>query len=605
MRTIVSPLGLLDFVLLVLLSESLALNNPRGENNAMGISVVSADSTATAIIFRRSSIGINDSVVLNDSAITCSDKDINDDYTYGLEKHHEHTEHRCEADDGKANNTTALHASMNSAPPLLCLRSINARSWVYLRTLRRRRRHPYRENIETSECSARNHDDNACDEYKSLRCCWYAIRNTTTTLSRSSWPVDRNGRILPPSSVSELDTSRAATTTAASSGSTMVRVKKKDSSSSNNNNNTLGPRLLSRKMDILFATRKVQNNEIQLPQSIAEIFQQNTATFHFKIGLPENAGLRLSFGTKSNPMSLSSEPSSSLSSSSPPSSSSAIAAALPTSILSLSQPTFPRLSQADPRVDLTGRWRPVGPMSTADLNDYNAFLKACCSNEISYWTRQLLTSSSVVSRQELVVEQSDRGRVIKLVDIHPLSSEVWNRTVVTSTRHSGGKNRERNTAIVDSATTVTGRDAEFDSYQPHTNRLKDPQDNPILVEAFWQKYGTVHSMISRKIVDGDGETDDNDYDGTNKATTAMGWLHTNMYLLNEYNHSDADWEDPEDKTRVMVVETTYHWASFPSAAEMALLTRFERISASNINYHGEGAATRMVWKWERVSKASR
>jgi len=353
-------------------------------------------------------------------------------------------------------------------------------------------------------------------------------------------------------------------------------------------------------MDILFATRKVQNNEIPLPQSIAELFQHNTAILHSKIGLSENDGLRLSFGTKSNPMSLSSEPSSS----SPSSSSSS---ALPASILSLSQPTFQRLSRADPRVDLTGRWRPVGPMSTADLNDYNAFLKACCSDEISYWTRQLLASSSVVSRQELVVEQSDRGRLIKLVDIHPLSSEVWNRTVVTRTRRSDRKNREKNSAIVDSATTVTGRDAELESYQPHTNRLKDPQDNPILVEAFWQNYGTVHSMISRKIVDGDvnNETDDNDDDGTNEATTMMGWLHTNMYLLNEDNQSDADWEDPKDRTRVMVVETTYHSASFPSATEVALLTQFGRNSASDINYHGEGTATRMVWKWEQVSEVSR
>jgi hypothetical protein len=85
----------------------------------------------------------------------------------------------------------------------------------------------------------------------------------------------------------------------------------------------------------------------------------------------------------------------------------------------------------------------------------------------------------------------------------------------------------------------------------------------------------------------------------------MGWLHTNMYLLNEDNQSDADWEDPKDKTRVMVVETTYHSASFPSATEVALLTRFGRNSASDIFYHGEGTATRMVWKWEQVSEVSR
>ena len=135
---------------------------------------------------------------------------------------------------------------------------------------------------------------------------------------------------------------------------------------------------------------------------------------------------------------------------------------------------------------------------------------------------------------------------------------------MTRTRRSDRKNREKNNAIVDSATTVTGRDAELDSYQPHTNRLKDPQDNPILVEAFWQKYGTVHSMISQKIADGDvnDETDDDDDDGTNKATTMMGWLHTNMYLLNEDNQSDANWEDPKDKTRVMVVKRLITWHHF-------------------------------------------
>lgn len=59
-----------------------------------------------------------------------------------------------------------------------------------------------------------------------------------------------------------------------------------------------------------------------------------------------------------------------------------------------------KLLKTTPAIDLTGRWK---PSSSVDLDSYEAVLEAL---EVSYWKRRMLSSWSVVSRQELIVEQT-------------------------------------------------------------------------------------------------------------------------------------------------------------------------------------------------------
>jgi hypothetical protein len=289
---------------------------------------------------------------------------------------------------------------------------------------------------------------------------------------------------------------------------------------------------------------KVQNNEILLPQTLADIFSREKVMPH--PNTPEEDMTNLP-GNRSD----------------------AILSSSTASTMSHLEQIMARSSRADTRVDLTGRWRPSKTLSAQDLTDYDEFLKACCSDKLSYWTRQLLTSSSIVSRQECVVKQLEEGRILEFVDIHPMSSNVWNRTIMTGEKD----------------------DVSIDSHQSYVNRLKDFQGNPVLIEAYWQGNGTVHTSLLRK----DVESNDVDF------SADPGWLETSRYLYSGENDVS---EAHDDSARVMVVETTYHSNWFPQETEALVKALSKSKDGSEADKDGNGQATRMVWKWEEVIEPS-
>jgi hypothetical protein len=433
------------------------------------------------------------------------------------------------------------HVSRTSSSPLLCLHPLTARTDFYLRTLYRR------QNWGKEEEDNAYYDDDGEKylKHRYIDYCWESVQDAETNIERG--PMQSSSTPVHHTTVASL--------------SSPVRL--------NNKTDKNGPQSLALKVDLLFATMKVQNNEIHLPRSIAELFRQqkvhpdlNTPEENVT-NLPDKRSDSFTFSTTTTTTTTtttSALPSASSSSSTP----------------SQLHPIIERPSQADIRVvDLAGRWRPSATISSQDLTDYDEFLKACCSDKISYWTRKLLTSSSIVSRQEFVVTQFDEGRILEFVDIHPLSSNVWNRTIVTNGNRFGTNGPEMSREDV--------------------NRLKDPQGDPILIEAYWQDNGTVHTSLLRKV--------DDRNDGDRSAN--QGWLQTRRYLFSEKNHLETDKEEKKEETkRVMVVETTYHSSLFPTIlTEATLNTVPKNKSKSNIkarDEQGEDTATRMIWKWEQV-----
>jgi len=336
------------------------------------------------------------------------------------------------------------HLSETFPSPSLCIRPLNTLSRLYLRTLKYHH-----------ICGEKNDHDG---EDKNLRqnmdeCCWESIRNVETKLPWESVPVT------------------PAISVAAAPSIFMLRP------NNDGKNGKAGPRSIALKVDLLFATMKVNKKEITLPQTIFELFQLQKVALNANVS--EN-DVKKVFGNNTDLISRTSG----------------------SSVLSQLQSFCEKSSRADPRVDLTGRWRPSKTISTQYLNDYDDFLKACCSDQLSYWTRTLVSSSSIVSRQELVVKQLDGGRVLEIVDIHPLTSRHYNRTIVTS------KNTENSEILQD-------------DYQAYENRLKDPMGNPILIEAYWQENGTVHTSLVRQVDDGDTSDDRNSDE----------WLQTKRYLF--------------------------------------------------------------------------
>lgn len=196
------------------------------------------------------------------------------------------------------------------------------------------------------------------------------------------------------------------------------------------------------------------------------------------------------------------------------------------------------LVETTPAIDLTGRWK---PSSAVDLDSYEAVLEAL---EVSYWKRRLLSSWSVVSRQELVVEQTHAA--LRWIESHPFG--VWNATVVAT---------PTNTAPL--------------RYQ----RVEGPGGEALLVGAYWQQRGTVHTTVSRR------------YDDDNSNS---GWMHFHRYLDNNNN-------EPSSR-RILVVETTHHSMAVPPETELQKWTRF-----ASRNHAKSVTTTTMIWKWEQVLDA--
>jgi len=299
-------------------------------------------------------------------------------------------------------------------------------------------------------------------------------------------------------------------------------------------------------VDLLFATLKVQNNEISLPQSIAELLRDEKA--RPGSNSPGEDVMRLHDQVFSPTASMKSR--------------------IPASI------DLP--SRAAAGVDLTGRWRPSKTISNQDLVDYNEFLKACCSDQLSYWTRQLLSSYSVVSRQEFVVKQFDEGNSLEFVDIHPLSSNVWNRTIITNGSPSN------NRLGTNSSSNATNCDSKFDGSRAYVNELKGPQGEPVLVEAYWEENGTVHTSLLRKVLDDDREDDSEN----------QGWLQTRRYLFPGTN--DFETQQGEEDQKVMLVETTYYSTSYTAETDCWF----------NSHQRKDESSTKMVWRWEQMDDSS-
>ena len=410
-------------------------------------------------------------------------------------------------------------ASCTSSSVSLCLRPLTASSLLYLRTLYRH--HDWEEENGFYDCNEKQF------RHGYFEFCWQSFQE-----------------IEPKKKVeSMVASSKSILNTALASRPSTVRL-----SSNSKNDKMMGRQSLALKVDLLFATLKFRNNDITLPQSIAELLRNEKAS-PYSI-TPEEDAIGLHDERFSSTASTQSR--------------------LPI--------TIEVSSRAASRVDLTGRWRPANTISAQDLTDYDEFLKACCSDKISYWTRQLLSSSSVVSRQEFVVKQFDEGRILEFVDVHPLASNVWNRTIVTSTSPKNNRLGKNSSAMARQG------DSKLDGRRSYANRIKGPQGNPVLVEAYWEENGTVHTSLLRMAVNDDnGEVDSDN----------QGWLQTRRYLYPGTSHFETR-QHKEDKTRVMVVETTYHLTLYRTETETML----------KAGRGGDTPSTKMVWKWEQVAEST-
>ena len=177
---------------------------------------------------------------------------------------------------------------------------------------------------------------------------------------------------------------------------------------------------------------------------------------------------------------------------------------------------------------------------------------------------------------------------MEFVDVHPLSSKIWNRTIMTSSRISSEISSRSSGTINATGLTVANQDdnnkiENTNNYRPYVNRLKDPNGDPILVEAYWQNNGTVHTTLSRKSIadNGDSNSDENN---------PIKWIEMNRYLLleeeGEHHHHDNNLEEEREKNRVLVCETIFYSMSSPPP-----------IGVSNTT----GAMAKMTWRWEEVS----
>jgi hypothetical protein len=520
---------------LLLLSPTLNIHND--SSACSGFSVVFAEPAVATTIAHRIIRSGNHSVKNNNSTSTCRASgmlagDCGDGKDRSSNGH-------VVDEKGECN-----HVSRTSSSPLLCLHPLTARTDFYLRTLCRRQSWEEEENEYYNDG-----DDEKILKHRYIDYCWESIRDAETNIERG--PMHTSSKPVQDTTVAVV-----------ASLPFTVRLNNNSNNDNDNNNNKNdrdGLQSLALKVDLLFATMKVQNSEIPLPLSIAELFKQQKVNLDSNTpeedvtSLPGNRSESVLFSTTSS------------------------------STPSQLHPIIERPSRVDPRVDLTGRWRPATTVSSQDRTDYNEFLKACCSDKTSFWTRKLLTSSSIVSRQEFVVKQLDEGRILEFVDIHPLSSNVWNRTIVT--------NRDPENSSGSSLTMAREDDVKFDSYRSYVNRLKDPQGDPILIEAYWQENGTVHTSLLRKV--------DDSNDGDRSAT--QGWLQTRRYLYSGKNNLETDkQEDQEETKRVMVVETTYHSSLFPTLTEATLNALSKSKSNIEADDQGEDIATRMIWKWEEV-----
>lgn len=405
-----------------------------------------------------------------------------------------------------------------------CLRPFTARSAVSLRTL------CHRYNWKGGIIGFSDKDLN----YRHIDFCWKPVRDIEEKLSYR--PM-----IFPSKILYGCPVGVAAPNNSSAQSEKSCEIKK---------NKAGGLISIALKLDLLFDTAQVQNNEISLPRSIAELFRQKKTTLHSDKEVVTSRKTQ-SFLISSTSLAL-----------------------------SKLQPTI-GTSRAAPVIDLTGRWRPAKSLSAQDLIDYGEFLKACCSDKLSYWTRKLLTSSSVISRQEFVVKQSNEGRIVEFIDIHPLSSNVWNRTIVTSMDYevsSRSMLEEKNPGM------GSNNIVKLNSNRSNINHLKDPQGDPIVIEAYWGDNGTVHTSLLRKFVDC-------------KVGNCNGWLKTKRYLYSGKDHFDTP--DQKEESRVMIVETTYYPTLYPTDSEMPPKDQVKTNGFIRLDGNGD-TTTRMVWKWEQV-----
>jgi hypothetical protein len=451
----------------------------------------------------------------------------------------------------------AGNATVSVSPSLLCLRSLNPRSQLYLNTLLRSRKRSNSNHTALSVITRTYDDDDDDDDdelfddcKKELDYCWtWEPKTIISPHNPQDHKQERYRR----------RKRQRQALIKLSSSSMIIDVINNNSSSSN-------------KIKLFLTSANFRNNDIALPPLIAELVQQRTKSTIKQSDDDDN--------DDNNESTTHSRLSPTVSSSSSSSSQSS----------SLDDQTS--FQRGNPLINLAGRWRPATTITTSDLNDYDLFLKACCSDTITYWTRQLLTSSSIVSRQELVVKQLDGGRVMEFVDVHPLSSKIWNRTIMTNSRISSDIISRSSGTINATGLTVANKDdnnkiENTNNYRPYdVNRLKDPNGDPILVEAYWQNYGTVHTTLSRKSIASNSDKDNSDGDENNP----IEWIEMNRYLLlkeeDEHHHRDNNLEEEGEKNRVLVCETIFYSMSSPPP-----------IGVSNTT----GAMAKMTWRWEEVN----
>ncbi|MGK3754949.1 MAG: hypothetical protein ACI8RD_007258 [Bacillariaceae sp.] len=463
-------------------------------------------------------------------------------------------------DIGIGDKDDAGNATDSVSPSLLCLRSLNPRSQLYIQTLLRSRKKSNIIHTLPSIIARTYDDDDDDDEFddckKELDYCW--TLEPKTILSPHD-PQDQKQK-----RYRRRKRQRQSLIKLASS-STITDVIINNSSSN--------------KIRLFLTSVNFRKNDIALPPLIAELVQPRARSIIKQSDDDDH----------SNDNDNNNDESSTHSILSPSMSSSTSSSLSQSSLDDDDQSSF----RSNPLINLTGRWRSV--ITNSDLNDYDSFLKACCSDTITYWTRQLLTSSSIVSRQELIVKQSDGGRVMEFVDVHPLSSNDWNRTIMTSSSNSSSGISDSGISSRSSGTINANDDGKIENtnnYRPYVNRLTDPSGDPILVEAYWRNNGTVHTTLSRKFIASDNDNDD--------ENNPIEWIEMNRYLLlkeeQEHNHRDNNIEEERGKTRILVCETIFYSMSSPPS--------MRKVNGDIYNTPTIGQAdamAKMTWRWEDVS----
>jgi hypothetical protein len=126
-------------------------------------------------------------------------------------------------------------------------------------------------------------------------------------------------------------------------------------------------------------------------------------------------------------------------------------------------PVGSRWAISNNTTNLSGKWKPI--ITSAFKKEYDQYLSNCSQ---PFVFRNLCLNFVGLTREEI----KQQGRELRIKGTNPVG--VWERTLVSS-----------------------GSDSYNEEYEPINSTFKDPDDETVYVESWWQDEGTVHKSWLR------------------------------------------------------------------------------------------------------------